>query len=546
MGVIRFRLASLLVVASAALGVVVPVATVADPEESDTVIWYEDDRRPIPMPEPEFPNETITTYDENLARPTARFFHPSRFIRRFGGDVALPAANINAYDEVPNSTWFTNRIGLFPMTPESAARGPQVDPPCPDGPLCVTGAKTDGVTAGCKIKDEEGEVFLLKMDPAGYPGTTVRASIISGRILHAAGYNVPDEYVITFGPEDLAFAAEAKFRSQDGEEVPLSADSLRDILGPPHTDDGRWIALASHFIKGTALGPFDYQGRRGDDPNDRIDHEDRRELRGLRVISAWLNHIDSKRDNTLDFYIGPTDQGYVKHYLIDFASTLGSGGTGPHRKWGWEYGMDVPASTGRLLTIGFHESHWKSIERPWGLDEIGYMDNRGFDPAQWKPIRPNSAFANLTDRDGYWAAKIITAFTDRHLAAIVAEAKYRDPAATEFMTRALAERRDMIGRYYFDRVPPLDFFSTREQALHFVDLGVERGLYDAERTRYRTRWKPDSGGNWSEWTETGTTTHAWDEGTRARFQWQVSRGDGWSATTEVVVAASGQIVSLKR
>ena len=51
-------------------------------------------------------------------------------------------------------------------------------------------------------------------------------------------------------------------------------------------NDGRWRAISSRFLPGKPIGPFDYKGRRPDDPNDSIDHEDRRELRGLRLFAA--------------------------------------------------------------------------------------------------------------------------------------------------------------------------------------------------------------------------------------------------------------------
>ncbi|RKX39754.1 MAG: hypothetical protein DRP64_13845 [Verrucomicrobia bacterium] len=554
MDAIKFRLASLLMpLLIGGVYLVSSPGTATGADESSTVIWYDDDKQPIPMPKPDFPKETLSVYDENFSRPTDRFFHPTRFIRRigrwFGGDIALPAANVNAYDEVPNSTWFTNRIGLTKVTPEDCARGCRTTGPNTDQRWRVLGAKTDGVTPGFLIRDADGNKFLLKLDPAGYVGTTVRASVISSLILYGCGFNVPAEYAVTFGPDDLLIEGDLSYRPLGGGAIPLTSDNLAEVLGEPHTADGRWIAVASHYLAGKPLGPFDYKGRRDDDPNDRINHEDRRELRGLYVFSAWLNHFDSKRDNTLDMYVGEPGEGHVKHYLIDFASTLGAGGTGPTQKWGWEYGMDIPASTGRLVSLGFHEDRWVALERPAGLDEIGYMDNRWYDPIEWKPIRPNTSFAHLTNRDGYWAAKIVTAFTDKHLAYIVDQADYENPAATEFMTRALAERRDIIGRYWFGRVPPLDFFTVSDGAVVFADLGVERALFDAASSRYRSRWRSHDGG-WTEWSESDRTVVELERdaviGYPIRVQCQVSRGGGWSGATEVTVVADGRVTSLVR
>ena len=42
------------------------------------------------------------------------------------------------------------------------------------------------------------------------------------------------------------------------------------------------------------------------------------------------------------------------------------------------------------------------------------------------PAPPRRSAANLTDRDGYWAAKIISAFSSEHLEAIVALAGIRE------------------------------------------------------------------------------------------------------------------------
>ena len=76
---------------------------------------------------------------------------------------------------------------------------------------------------------------------------------------------------------------------------------VRQLL-PEHIDrllenvdrrsDGRYRAVALRVpTDGVSLiGPFQLFGTRSDDPNDVVPHEHGRELRGLQVFSAWLNH----------------------------------------------------------------------------------------------------------------------------------------------------------------------------------------------------------------------------------------------------------------
>src|SRR6188768_4287446 len=39
------------------------------------------------------------------------------------------AGNINTIDEVPDSSWFTNRLGVVPMSVDDVVRGPNTGPP---------------------------------------------------------------------------------------------------------------------------------------------------------------------------------------------------------------------------------------------------------------------------------------------------------------------------------------------------------------------------------------------------------------------------------
>ena len=91
-------------------------------------------------------------------------------------------------------------------------------------------------------------------------------------------------------------------------------------------------------MPGTVVGQFMFTGRRSDDPNDVFPHERRRELRGLRVFSAWLNHDDARAINSIDTYVEEEGRRYIRHYLQDFGSNLGSGSTSAQQpRGGYEY-----------------------------------------------------------------------------------------------------------------------------------------------------------------------------------------------------------------
>ena len=67
-----------------------------------------------------------------------------------------------------------------------------------------------------------------------------------------------------------------------------------------------------------------------------------------------------------------------------------------------------------------------------------------FDPGSWRPFYPNPAFDERTERDVRWGARIVAAFTDEHIRAAVAQGRYSDPRAAEYLARVLIERRDRI------------------------------------------------------------------------------------------------------
>lgn len=121
---------------------------------------------------------------------------------------------------------------------------------------------------------------------------------------------------------------------------------------------------------------------------------------------------------------------------------------------------------------------------------IGHYESENFDPQNYDPIIPNPAFENATMRDAFWAARIIMTFTDDLLRAAVETGQYTEPGAAEFLIQRLIERRDIAGRYVFDRINPLDCFELQHRAdgavtLHFTDLAVSSGLALARESSYR-------------------------------------------------------------
>src|SRR5215471_14321091 len=89
--------------------------------------------------------------------------------------------------------------------------------------------------------------------------------------------------------------------------------------------DGSYRGLASRWLGGVVLGARGYvqEGVRKDDPNDRIPHEERRDVRGQRVFFSWIDHTDIKEDNTIDFFVTEGGRHFVRHHLLDLGSAFG-------------------------------------------------------------------------------------------------------------------------------------------------------------------------------------------------------------------------------
>ncbi len=447
-----------------------------------------DDQKPIPLPEAKTINIAGDWIEKQLTYQIEQSFDLSRQFRNLFGKQKQ-AMNVDAFGEVKNSSWFTNRNHLYPMAIAEVARGPNRSAgPDTENTWTIYHAKAEGVTPGFRIIDSKNDRYVIKFEPMGYVELGSGAEVVSAKLFYAAGYNVPEYFAIYFDPKILKLGENVELTDEKGRERFMNQDDLNQIMKRVEVlENGKIRVSASKLIDGKGLFvPFKYKGTRKDDPNDIIPHQHRRELRGLRVIAAWLNHFDTKDNNSMDVY---TNEGYVKHYLLDFGSTLGSAAMGPITpEVGHQNGFDPHQILLNTLSLGLYVKEW---EKSWDIPypSIGHFISKNFKPEKYKFLIPNPAFENMTDLDGYWAAKIVMSFTDEQLAAVVKEGNYSNRQATSYLVKILAERRNIIGRYWFNKIAPLDRFEILNdgsgQNLCFKDLAITTGLVSSESAQYR-------------------------------------------------------------
>lgn len=450
-----------------------------------------DDRNNIPEPAYREINIAADAFKQTVDRQIGILFDFSRHVRALAHNPKQ-AKNVNAFDEVANSSWFINRNAYKRLSISETECGPNTGsgPDCTDT-WTIIRAKAEGVTPGFHIQDSRGDRYLIKFDPVGYSEMVTGAEIVSTKLFYAAGYNVPENYLVYFQPEILALGEQVKFTDGQGQTRFMAEKDLKEILDRIEIQpDGSIRALASKYIPGNPIGPFSYEGIRQDDPNDIIPHQHRRELRGLYVMAAWVSHFDTKANNSFDTYVTEEERSYVKHYLIDFGSTLGTGAYGPSPPFmGHTYEVDLLAMTADILTFGLYVKPYKKVA-PAQFSSIGRYESALFHPAKYKPQIPNPAFNNCTNRDGYWGAKLVMSFTDKQLRTIVESAQYSEPRAAEYLLKTLKERRDKTGRYWFKQINPLDDFQLKrypDGAVHiiFKDKAVENGFEPARDSQYK-------------------------------------------------------------
>lgn len=403
----------------------------------------------------------------------------------------IRARNVNTIDDVPDSSWFVNRVGLRTLSTAELVRGPdRFESVSLDG-WKVSGGKSSGLQPGFRMTDLSGHLYQIEFDPPSNPEMATGAEVIGTAFYHAFGYHTVDVYIAELDPAKIEIAPNARITDPLlGDRRSMTRRDVNEVLSRgARLPNGRYRVLVSRFADGAPLGNFRYYGTRPDDPNDIVPHEDRRELRAARVFGAWLNHDDSRGVNSLDMLQTDGSRRYVKHYMFDFGSIMGSGTVFAQRhRAGNEYIIDWAPGWLTLATLGLYTRDWLHIDYPDVPSSVGRFEGASFDPLTWRPEYPNTAFDNMRPDDAFWAARIVAKFTDADIRAVVEKARYSDPRATDYITATLIERRNKVVKAWLTGTNPVvDFALGADGTFTFTNAAVASGV-STPATEYRVRW----------------------------------------------------------
>jgi hypothetical protein len=450
--------------------------------------FYPDDpleKEPPPMPVMDAERRELS---EILEWASAQFGDPGERHPEIG---VIPGMGVNTLGEVMDGPWYQNRHGRNRMSLEELERGTGDDrPPLRNAPWKALTVKSFGVRPGILIADSKYQLYLLRFDPPDYLEMSTGATMVASKIVYALGYNVLENYIVYFERDQLVASDAGEDVTSMGERRDLTEEDIDNFLRRVARDPEKGYRAVATRVPGAwegLLGPFQVFGTRSDDPNDIVPHEHRRDLRGLFVFSAWLNNAYMSALHTLDALVIENDVPYIRHYLVDFYTALGS--ARDSRKKAHE-GNDLLFDRGQTLKniagMGFYSQRWMRAKYP-KFSSVGRFEYVTFEPEKWTTEYELAPFANRLPDDTYWAAKQVMAFTDEELRVLVATGQYSDPDAEEWIAQCLIARRDKIGQTYLKKVLPLDNFRLENGELAFDNLEAKYGFVSSPQS-YNVQW----------------------------------------------------------
>lgn len=402
---------------------------------------------------------TIVHDDEPIERPAESVFieelyQADAYVRREVVKALDPrrtprALDVNSFDEIPRSSWYHG----VPDSSRPLLGYRRDGPPQPPFSLLDEAATQPDAR---RIRDARGLTYELLADYDERHGMRTSAAAIASRLVHALGYRTPEVYVI------------------------------RD-------HEGRRVA-ATRWPIGVDLGPTPINRRRPDDPNDHLPHVDRRSLRALELVGAWLSLSHLGPTVLRDVYVGEPGEGHVEHYITGLEGALGV------QEWedAVAFAADPDREKGdfafRLFSMGLSpippaivpETHWPSV----GL----FYEH--LQPERHRISPPFEPSDRLRPEDGYWIAKRIAGIPLEAIATAL-HAGQLEPAPTNWLFQVLHLRRAAVVAWGYDQTTPLELVTLRDDGttadLIMADLAVAAGFVSPERRSYEVTFHDEEG-----------------------------------------------------
>jgi hypothetical protein len=402
------------------------------------------------------------------------------------------AKNVNTVDEVPDGAFFENRAGRVPLTPAIVARASNSDDGPPAPPWRIVAAKSDGITPGFTIRDTGDRLWFVKFDPPGWRAMATGTEVTAAKLFWALGYYTAEYHIAQLRPEHLTIQPGTEFTPLNGQPRTLYRDDIDALLARADRDaDGTYRVIFSKAVPGRPVGRIAFHGTRSDDPNDIVPHEHRRELRGYRVFAAWLNHVDAKGINSLSALVTDNGRRFIRHYLLDFGSALGSAAIGPREGWeGFEPLVEKPGEIGRrAASVGVRIPEWRRLEL-FESRSIGRLprDHTTWQPDKWEAHITNAAFRHMRPDDAFWAAVKLTSIDESMVRAAVEAGQFGDPESEAFLVKAIMQRRQRILETWLPAVNPVVAPGLDDTGmLTFQNAAVDAGVSQPP-SRYVAAW----------------------------------------------------------
>jgi hypothetical protein len=419
------------------------------------------------------------------------------------------SVNVNSLDEVPDSSWFTNRLGIRPVSLDelrlnACPTSQLLDPAAPDGAWVISEGKTSGSTPGFIVRVPGKGKYLVKVEAHG-PERQVAATIIGEAVYYATGFYASCEQALWVRPSVFRVAPGLRARHGNfGDLYDFDQKAVDELFAQSTMHDGLLRVSVSAWVPGHVLQQFRYEGTRDDDPNDVIPHENRRELRGARLLAAWIGNVDCREGNSLDTWVadkaGAPDSspGHVLHYQLGTSAALGNVWSQDQlsRRFGYSYILDWSDISLDFVTLGAKTRIYETVTKAAGHDIFGYWNVADFDPDRWKNEYPNPAFDRMTERDAAWMARILARFTPEMVRTLAEMTKLSSASNTDYLESVLQGRLHKILERYLTKLSPLaDVHLEPSDRLCATDLAEWRGLRAPARFAYTAglvggRWLP--------------------------------------------------------